>query len=55
MCTVYPGGQAIVGAVSNRHTEGGGVDEKENQACGTHVQRALAFANGTALLGPSEI
>jgi hypothetical protein len=27
---VYSGGQAIVGAVSNRKTEGGGVDEKDN-------------------------
>jgi hypothetical protein len=26
---VYPGGQAIVGAVSNRHTERGGLDEKK--------------------------
>src|SRR5271166_27810 len=52
---VYPGGQAIVGAVSNRHTEGGGVDENENQACGTHVQRAITAAPGAALLGPNEV
>jgi hypothetical protein len=47
---VYPGGQAIVGAVSNRKVEGGGVDEKENQAYGAHVQRAITAAPGTALL-----
>jgi hypothetical protein len=52
---VYSGGQAIVGAVSNRKVEGGGVDEKENQAYGTHVQRAITAVPGTALLGANEI
>jgi hypothetical protein len=53
---VYPGGQAIVGAVSNRHTEGGGgVDEKGNQAYGTDDARAFAAAPRAALLGPNEI
>jgi len=52
---VYPGGQAIVGAVSNRHTEGGGVDEKGNQAYGTDDARAFTAAPGAALLGPNEI
>jgi hypothetical protein len=52
---VYPGGQAIVGAVSNRHTEGGGVDEKGSQAYGTDDARAFTVAPGAALLGPNEI
>jgi hypothetical protein len=52
---VYPGGQAIVGVMSTRKGEGGGVDEKENQAYGAHVQRAISAAPGTALLGPNEI
>jgi hypothetical protein len=52
---VYQGGQAIVGAVSNRKGEGGGVDEKENQAYGTLDPRAIAVAPGAALLGPNEI
>ena len=52
---VYQGGQAIVGAVSNRKVEGGGVDEKENQACGTQDPRAITVAPGAALLGPNEI
>ena len=52
---VYQGGQAIVGAVSNRKVEGGGVDEKENQAYGTHDPRAIAAAPGAALLGPNAI
>jgi hypothetical protein len=52
---VYQGGQAIVGTVSNRHTEGGGVDEKENQAYGTLDPRTLAAAPGAALLGPNKV
>jgi hypothetical protein len=52
---VYPGGRAIVGAVSNRHMEGGGVDEKENQAYGTLDPRAIAAAPGAALLGPNPV
>ena len=52
---VYSGGQAIVGAVSNRKGEGGGVDEKENQACGTLDPRTIAAAPGTALLGPNAV
>jgi hypothetical protein len=52
---VYQGGQAIVDAVSNRKVEGGGLDEKENQAYGAHVQRAITAAPGAALLGPNEI
>jgi hypothetical protein len=52
---VYPGGQAIVGAVSNRHTQGGGVDEKGNQAFGTGDARAFTVAPRAALLGPNEI
>jgi hypothetical protein len=52
---VYSGGQAIVGAVSNRKIEGGGVDEKENQAYGTLDPRTLAPAPGAALLGPNSV
>jgi hypothetical protein len=52
---VYSGGQAIVGAVSNRKMEGGGVDEKENQAYGTLDPRTLAPAPGAALLGPNSV
>jgi hypothetical protein len=52
---VYQGGQAIVGVMPTRKGEGGGVDEKENQAYGAHVQRAITAAPGTALLGPNEI
>ena len=52
---VYQGGQAIVGVMSTRQGEGGGVDEKGNQAYGAHVQRAIIAAPGTALLGPNEI
>jgi hypothetical protein len=52
---VYQGGQAIVGAVSNRKGEGGGDDEKDNQACRTLDPRAIAAAPGPALLGPNEV
>ena len=52
---VYQGGQAIVGAVSNRKGEGGGDDEKENQACGTLDPRTLAAAPGAALLGANSV
>ena len=52
---VYQGGQAIVGAVSNRKGEGGGDDEKGNQAYGTQVQRAITAAPGPALLGSNQI
>jgi hypothetical protein len=52
---VYHGGQAIVGSVSNRKVEGGGVDEKENQAHGTLDPRALTAATGAALLGPNAV
>jgi hypothetical protein len=52
---VYPDGQAIVGVVSNRKVEGGGVDEKENQAYGTLDPRAITAAPGTALLGPNPV
>jgi hypothetical protein len=52
---VYSGGQAIVGAVSNPKVEGGGVDEKENQAYGTLDPRAIAAARGAALLGPNTV
>jgi hypothetical protein len=48
---VYPGGQAIVGAVSNQRGEGV-VDERGRQADGASDVRALAFAPGTALLSP---
>jgi hypothetical protein len=52
---VYQGGQAIVGVMSARKGEGGGVDEKENQAYGTLDPRTIAAAPGAALLGPNEI
>jgi hypothetical protein len=52
---VYSGGQAIVGAVSNPKVEGGGVDEKGNQAYGTPDPRAIAAAPGAALLGPNTV
>jgi hypothetical protein len=52
---VYQGGQAIVGAVSNRKVEGGGDDEKGNQARGTDDPRAFTVAPGAALLGPNAI
>jgi hypothetical protein len=52
---VYRGGQAIVGAVSNRHTEGGGDDEKGNQAYGTDDARAFTVAPGAPLLGPNSV
>ena len=49
---VYPGGQAIVGAVSTQRAEGGVADERGNQADGTIDARAIAFAPGAALFGP---
>jgi hypothetical protein len=49
---VYPGGQAIVGAVSNRKGEGGGVDERARQADGASDLRAITFAPSAALLSP---
>ena len=49
---VYPGGQAIVGAVSTQRAEGGVADERGNQADGAIDARALAFAPGAALFGP---
>jgi hypothetical protein len=52
---VYPGGQAIVGAVSNRKVEGGGVDENGNQPYGALDPRALTTAPGAALLGPNPV
>ena len=52
---VYPGGQAIVGAVSNRKVEGGGVDENGNQAYGTLDPRTLISAPCPALLGPNPV
>ena len=52
---VYQGGQAIVGVMSTPKGEGGGVDEKGNQAYGAQVQRAIAPAPGTALFGPNPV
>jgi len=52
---VYPGGQAIVGAISTQRTEGGGADENENQAYGTLDARAIAAAPRAALLGPNAV
>jgi hypothetical protein len=52
---VYQGGQAIVGAVSNRKVEGGGVNEKENQPYGALDPRTLTAAPGAALLGPNPV
>jgi hypothetical protein len=49
---VYPGGQAIVGAVSTQRAEGGVADERGNQADGAIDARAIAFAPGAALFGP---
>ena len=49
---VYPGGQAIVGAVSTQRAEGGVADERGRQADGAADARALAFAPGAALFGP---
>ena len=46
---VYPGGQAIVGAVSTQRAEGGVADERGNQADGAIDARAIAFAPGAAL------
>jgi hypothetical protein len=48
----YPGGQAIVGAVSTQRAEGGVADERGNQADGAIDARAIAFAPGAALFGP---
>jgi hypothetical protein len=52
---VYPGGQAIVGAVSNRKVEGGGVDENGNQAHGTLDPRTLAATPGPAFAGSNAV
>ena len=49
---VYPGGQAIVGAVSTQRAEGGVADERGRQADGATDARALAFAPGAAMFGP---
>jgi hypothetical protein len=49
---VYPGGQAIVGAVSTQRAEGGVADERGRQADGATDARALAFAPGAATFGP---
>ena len=51
---VYPGGQAIVGAVSTQRAKGGGGvdDERGNQADGAIDARALAFTPGATLFGP---
>ena len=48
---VYPGGQAIVGAVSTQRAEGGVADERGRQADGATDTRALAFAPGAAMFG----
>jgi hypothetical protein len=48
----YPGGQAIVGAVSTQRAEGGVADERGRQAAGATDARALAFAPGAAMFGP---
>jgi hypothetical protein len=48
---VYPGGQAIVGAVSTQRAEGGVADERGNQADGAIDARAIAFAPGAAMFG----
>ena len=48
---VYPGGQAIVGAVSIQRAEGGVADERGNQADGAIDARAIAFAPGAAMFG----
>jgi hypothetical protein len=49
---VYPGGQAIVGAVSTQRAEGGVADERGRQADGATDARAIAFAPGAAMFGP---
>ena len=49
---VYPGGQAIVGTVTNQRGEGGVADGKWRQADGASDARALAFAPGSAVFGP---
>ncbi len=49
---VYPGAQAIVGAISAQRAEGGVGDERGNQADGTIDARAIAFAPCTAMFGP---
>jgi hypothetical protein len=49
---VYPGGQAIVGAVSTQRAKGGVDDERGNQADGAIDARALAFTPGATLFGP---
>jgi hypothetical protein len=49
---VYPGGQAIVGAVSTQRAEGGVADERGRQADGAIDARALGFAPGAAMFGP---
>jgi hypothetical protein len=49
---VYPGGQAIVGAVSTQRAEGGVADGKWRQADGASDARALAFAPSAAMFGP---
>jgi hypothetical protein len=46
---VYPGGQAIVGAVSTQRAEGGVADERGNQADGAIDARAIVFAPGAAM------
>src|SRR5580700_3971270 len=48
---VYPGGQAIVGAVSTQRAEGGVADERGNQADGATDARAIGFAPGAAMFG----
>ena len=50
---VYPGAQAIVGAVSTQRAEGGVADERGNQADGAIDARAIAFAPGAALFDPA--
>ena len=52
---VYQGGQAIVGAVSNRKAGGGGINEKWRQADGASDVRALALAPGPAMFSPDAI
>jgi hypothetical protein len=49
---VYPGGQAIVGTVTNHRGEGGVADGKCTQADGASDARALAFAPSAAMFGP---
>jgi hypothetical protein len=47
---VYPGGQAIVGTVTNQRGEGGVADGKWRQADGASDARALSFAPGPRCL-----